>query len=168
MKKLKALLQLTTALTVVGFCSLASAQIVVNLEVSPNEDELQITTHGACSRQPNNPGCVRASGQVQINFNLKGQTGCSAGGNWELDYVALGNGNKASPGNISQVAAEDFQADQGSGVVSPLSKSARHILIRDNNSQAYDIWYTVYAICEGSDSPITTDPRVENDGSGHP
>jgi len=168
MTKLKVFLQLVTALTVVGFCSLASAQIVVHMEVSPNEDELQITTHGACSGQPNNRGCVRASGQVQISFTLKGQTGCSAGGDWELDYVALGNGNKANPGNISQVAAEDFQADQGSGVVSPISQNARHILIRDNNSEAYDIWYTVYAVCEGGGSPITTDPRVENDGSGHP
>ena len=105
---------------------------------------------------------------LQLNFNLTGQTACSAGGDWELDYVALGNGNKASPGNISQVAAEDFDADQGSGIVSPVSQNARHILIRDNNSEAYDIWYTVYAVCEGNGSTITTDPRVENDGTGHP
>jgi hypothetical protein len=92
---------------------------------------------------------------VQINFNLTGDTSCS------LAHVALGN-----PGNISEVAAADFNADMASGVVTPISQSGRHILIRDNNTAAYEIAYTVYANCNGS--LIDSDPRVVNDGTGQP
>ena len=64
-------------------------------------------------------------------------------------------------------AAIDFDADQGSGRVNPVSSNANHILIRDYNSAVYDIWYTVYAKCSGDKSVINSDPRVENDGTGH-
>ncbi len=165
MINLKVFLQLAAVLSFVGFCSAAQAQIVVNLQVNSNQNKLTITTHGACSRQPNPPGCVRASGRVQINFNLVGNAKCSAGGDWELSYVALGN-SSGRPGNISAVAAGDFNANQGSGVVTPVSRNKRHISVRDNNSQAYDIWYTVYAKCAASGATINSDPRVENDGTG--
>jgi hypothetical protein len=164
-KPIKVFLQLATVLFVAGFCSIAQAQIVVNLKVSSNQGALEATTRGSCARQPNNNGCVAASGQTQINFTLSSPN-CNAGGKWELTHVALGNGNKASPGNISAVAAQDFGANQSTGVVSPQSQSGNHILIRDDNSQAYDIWYTVYARCTGNGATIATDPRVENDGSG--
>ncbi|HEY5775509.1 MAG TPA: hypothetical protein VIS57_05425 [Xanthomonadales bacterium] len=142
-----------------------AAAIVVNLEVNDSQTKLVATTPGSCTRIPNTPGCVHATGQVQINFNLTGNSSCSEaeGAKWQLDHVAMGD-----PGNISAVAAADFNADQTSGVVSPISQSANHILIRDNNTQAYDIAYTVYARCEGGSSVIDSDPRVENDGSGQP
>ena len=162
--KLTSLLRAATVLSIVGFLSVAHAQLVVSLDVGPNQDKLIATSRGSCTRQPNPPGCLHVSGRVQINFNLK-QTTCGGGQSWALDYVALGNSNKGQPGNISSTAASDFNANQGSGVVTPVSGSANHILIRDNNSAAYDIWYTVFASCGGS--TIKSDPRLENDGSGH-
>ncbi len=152
---LKQLLQIASVFSVVGFISVAqAAAIVVNLDVNESQTKLVPTTPGNCATN-NTPGCVHASGQVQINFNLTGNTTCT------LDHVALGN-----PGNISPVAAADFNADPGTGIVSPISKNDRHIGIRDNNSQAYEIAYTVYATCGGA--LINSDPRVVNDGTGHP
>lgn len=152
--KLKSLLRVAAVFFAVGSVSLAQAgTVVVNFDVNGNK--LVATTPGNCSSGANTNGCVRASGQTQINFNLTGNTDCS------LDHVALGG-----PGNISAVAAADFNADMSSGVVTPISQSGRHILIRDNNTDIYDIAYTVYANCGGA--MIDSDPRVENDGTGHP
>ncbi len=167
------LIQLLAILVVTGLYSVAEAQIVVKLEVSSNEDRLVITTLGACARSPVNPGCVRASGRVQINFNLVGRARCSeaSGAKWELDYVQLGG--KDSPakpavwgGNDADVE-NDFDAAGGTWIVNPVNNSARHILIRDNNATKYDIWYKVVANCVGGNSSIETDPRVENDGTGY-
>ena len=152
--KLQSLLRFAVALCAIGTVSLAqAAAIVVNFEVNENQTKLVATTPGNCASN-NAPGCVRASGRVQINFNLTGPTSCA------FDHVALGN-----PGSISAVAASDFNADMSSGVVTPISKSDRHILIRDDNTDVYEINYTVYASCNGV--MIDSDPRVVNDGSGH-
>lgn len=165
-------IQFLALLVVTGFYSAAQAQTVVNLEVSPNEDELIITTRGACAQPPNNRGCVRASNRIQINFILAGNAQCSEadGAKWELDYVQLGGKNSSSKpaawgGNDASVES-DFDAASGTWIVNPVSKSARHILIRDHNATKYDIWYKVIANCVGGSSSIETDPRVENDGSG--
>jgi hypothetical protein len=153
--KLKRLPQTVAVLCAVGMISsVQAAAIVVNLDVNADQTKLVPTTPGNCARD-NTPGCVRASGNMQINFNLTGSTNCS------LDHVALGN-----PGNISEVAAADFNADMASGVVTPISQSGRHILIRDNNTAAYEVAYTVYANCNGT--LIDSDPRVVNDGTGQP
>jgi len=161
---LKTFLQLAAVLSVVGFHSIAQAAIVVDLEVNASQTKLEATTRGNCS-QNNTNGCVRVSGNQNINFNL-GNYSCASGGSWSLSQVFLGN-SKNSRGSISTVAASDFNADQSSGLVSPAGNpNTNHIQIRDNNTQAYDIWYTVTATC-GS-STIELDPRIENDGSGHP
>jgi len=153
--KRKLLLPVAAVLCAIGSISLAQADaIVVNFNVNDDQSKLIATTPGSCTRD-NAPGCVHASGQVQINFNLTGPTNCA------LDHVALGN-----PGGISAVAAEDFNADMASGVVTPISQSDRHILIRDNNTDIYEIDYTVYANC--GNGMIDSDPRVQNDGTGHP
>ncbi len=153
--KRKSLLPVAAVLCAIGSISLAQAgAIVVNFNVNDDQSKLIATTPGNCTRD-NAPGCVYASGQVQINFNLTGPTNCA------LDHVALGN-----PGGISAVAAEDFNADMASGVVTPISQSDRHILIRDNNTDIYEIDYTVYANC--GNGLIDSDPRVQNDGTGHP
>ena len=162
--RLKAFLKLFTVLSTVGLISIAQAAIVVKFEVEGSK--LVPKTAGKCKKQPVKPGCLKASnGRVQINFKMKDKK--CPGGKWQMDYVALGN-SENSTGNISAVAAADFNADPGSGRVNPVSSSANHILIRDYNSAAYDIWYTVYAKCSGDNSAINSDPRVENDGSGHP
>lgn len=161
--RLKAFLQLMTVLSAVGLVSVAQAAIVVKFEVEGSK--LVPKTAGKCKKQPIKPGCLKASnGKVQFSFKMKDKK-CT-GGKWQLDYVALGN-SENSTGNISPVAAADFNADQGSGRVTPVSSNVNHILIRDNNSAAYDVWYTVYARCSGDNSVINSDPRVENDGTGH-
>jgi len=154
--ELKRLLQTATVLCAVGMISAAQAAPppVVLLRVNADETKLEMTSPGNCVKN-NTPGCVRVSGKALINFNLTGNTNCC------LDHVALGD-----PGNISAVAAADFNADMTSGRVTPVSQNCRHIQIRDNNTAAYDIAYTVYANCGGT--LIDSDPRVENDGTGHP
>jgi len=162
MSGLKTFLQLAVVLSVVGFHSIAQAQ-TVSLEVNDSQDKLIVTSHGNCSSNNAN-GCVRASGKIQINFNLKNTSCAATGESWDLSQVILGN-SENSQGNISAVAASDFDANQSSGVVTPTSQSARHISIRDDNTEAYTVWYTVTASC-GS-STIDSDPRIVNDGSGH-
>lgn len=156
--------KLVLILVFVGFSSIAHAAIVVNMQVNDSETKLTITSPGNCIRGVNSNGCVKGQGQQPINFNL-GNKRCSSGGNWSLDYVALGM-SEGSTGGLSADAASDFNADAASGRVTPNSRNANHIQIRNNNMQAYDVWYTVYATC--GDSVIDTDPRIENDGSGHP
>jgi len=156
--KLKALLQLAAVLSVVGFHAIAQAQ-VVNLEVNESQSKLTVTSPspGSCSRA-NARGCVRVTGRAQISFNLVGTTECS------LTHIALGN-SENNQGGLSTVAASDFNANSSTGVVTPIGNpNGRHIMIRDNNSEAYDVWYTVYASCGGS--TITSDPSIENDGTG--
>jgi len=152
--KLKSLLRVAAVLAATGSISLAQAAIVVNLKVNDDQSKLIPTSQGTCVKN-NTPGCVHASGRVQINFVLPGPADCA------LDHVALGN-----PGGISAVAAEDFDADMSSGVVTPVTQSDRHILIRDYNSDIYDVNYTVYADC--GNGLIDSDPRIENDGTGNP
>ena len=153
--------KIVVVLVTAGFGAAAQAA-VVNMNVNASQTGLEVTTPGACSGS-NHPGCIRASGRDPITFNLTGNRTCSAGGNWELDHVALGTVNK-SVGNISAVAASDFNANASSGIVTPNNQSTNQILMRNNNTAAYTVWYTVYARC--GDSVINTDPRLENDGSG--
>ena len=160
--RLKTFLKLLTVLSAVGLVSMAQAAIVVKFEVEGGK--LVPKTAGKCKKQPIKPGCLKASnGRVQINFKMQDKR--CPGGKWQLDHVALGN-QENSTGNINEVAAVDFNADQVSGRVNPVSANANHILIRDYNSAEYDIWYTVYARCSGDNSMINSDPRVENDGTG--
>ena len=161
--RLKAFLKLLTVLSAVGLVSMAQAATVVKFEVEGGK--LVPKTAGKCKKQPVKPGCLKASnGRVQISFKMKDKK--CPGGKWQLDHVALGN-QENSTGNISKVAAVDFNADRGSGRVTPVSVNPNHILIRDYNSAVYDIWYTVYAMCSGDNTVINSDPRVENDGTGH-
>lgn len=159
---LKIVLQLAVLLSVIGFHSVAQAQ-TVSLEVNSSNSKLSVTSRGNCPSNNAN-GCIRATGNIQINFNLKNKA-CDAGGSWKLSQVVLGN-SQNNPGNISAVAASDFNANQSTGVVTPVSQSDRHISIRDKNTQAYTVWYTVMATC-GS-ATINSDPRIVNDGSGQP
>ncbi|MGB5488780.1 MAG: hypothetical protein WBN06_15420 [Lysobacterales bacterium] len=162
--RLKAFLQLIMVLSAIGLVSVAQAAIDVKFEVEGGK--LVPKTAGKCKKQPIKPGCLKASnGKVQFNFKMKDKK--CPGGKWQLDHVALGN-SENSTGNITPVAAADFNADQSSGRVDPVSSNANHILIRDNNSAVYDVWYTVYARCSGNNLVINSDPRVENDGTGHP
>jgi hypothetical protein len=145
----------------------AQAAVVVQLRVNDAQTGLDVITPGNCASN-NHPGCINNRGQgVQpINFNLIGDRGCSAGGQWALDHVALGMQAK-SVGNLKPpVVPADFSADPTTGVVTPATRNDTHIQMRNQNSAAYDVWYTVYATC--SSVTIETDPRIENDGSGHP
>ena len=153
-----------TVLAVTAFSVSAQAAIVVQMQVNDAETKLTITTRGTCQNGANPNGCVRAQGAQPINFNLVGDKNCSAGSKWELDYVALGM-SQGSVGNLKPpVVPGDFNADPTTGRVTPNSQNANSIQVKNNNTAAYDVWYTVYATCGGS--VIDTDPRIENDGSG--
>lgn len=161
-------LRTAVLLALVFAFSIAHAQVVVQLRVNDNEDKLIINTPGNCKKQPNPPGCISATrGASHINFNLVGNKTCTASGNnWELDSVVLSMRENGAPGNLTDAAASDFNADKATGVVNPRNINANQIGIQNNNSAMYDIWYTVKASCVGGGSPIDTDPRVENDGTG--
>lgn len=165
--RLKVIVHLAIVFLIVGFCSMAQAAIVVNMNVSDTEDELVITTHGTCQGTNVPNGCMAVTGgKQQINFNLVGNRDCSmvAGEKWKLDSVVLSESKGAESG-ISQVASDDFGADIDTGeITQPVSENDSHIGVRDDNTAAYDIWYTVTAKC-GS-TTINTDPRIKNDGSG--
>lgn len=159
--------KLIMILLFIGFSSAAQAQaIVVNMQVNSEETALTVTTPGNCASS-NHPGCVNMDdrGREPINFNLTGNRSCSAGGSWELEYVGLGMANK-TVGNLTAQAAADFNADQTTGRVTPVNSNANHIQMRNNNNSTYSVWYTVFATCPNAIAPISTDPRIENDGSG--
>jgi hypothetical protein len=160
--KHKGIFLFVIVLCVLGFYSTAQAAVVVGLQVNADQTGLEATTRGTCIKEPNPNGCIHVTGAVQINFNLPNAK-CSANESWQLGQVTLGTSEKGGSGNIGEVAAGDFDADQATGVVTPVTNSANHILIRDNNSAAYDIWYQVSASCGGK--TIYTDPRIENGGS---
>jgi hypothetical protein len=160
--KHKGLLLFVTVLSVLGFYSTAHAAIVVGLQVNADQTGLEATTRGTCTKEPNPNGCIHVTGAEQINFNLPNAR-CSANESWQLGEVTLGTSEKGGSGNIGGVAASDFDADEVTGVVTPVSNSANHILIKDDNSEPYDIWYKVSASCGGK--TIYTDPRIENGGS---
>jgi hypothetical protein len=164
---LRFFLQLVLTVSAIGFFSIAQAAIVVNMEVSDDEDALNITTHGTCNDANNSRGCITATGRQQINFNLVGDKMCSlaTGEKWKLDSVVLSESKDAAAG-ISPVASEDFGADINTGrITDKLLHNDKHISIRNNNTAAYDIWYTVYATC--GDQTIDADPRIKNDGTGN-
>jgi hypothetical protein len=152
------------ALAVTAASMSAQAAIVVQMQVNDTETKLEVTTRGTCATGANPNGCVKAQGRQPINFNLVGDKRCSSGQQWALDYVALGM-SESSVGGLTNVAASDFDADASSGEVTPTNQNANSIQIRNNNTAAYDVWYTVYAVCD--DAVIDTDPRIENDGSGN-
>ena len=166
--KLEGLLQLTILFCVVGFCSIAHAAIVVDMEVSPAEDKLLVKTHGTCISGQNPKGCIHVTGKQQINFNLKNKKCSEANGaRWELESVVLSTSKGVQTG-ISAVAASDFGANEASGIVTAtVSQNAHHIGIRDNNTAEYEVWYTVFAKCVGGNSKIDIDPRIKNDGTGY-
>ena len=141
----------------------AQAAITVQMQVNDSDTKLMITTRGTCSGGSNSNGCIKAQGNQPINFNLVGDKRCPSGELWQLDYVALGM-SEGDTGGLTAVAASDFDADASSGEVTPLTQSGNNIQMRNNNTAAYDVWYTVYATC--GDAVIDTDPRIENDGSG--
>lgn len=160
--RFKFLFQLVLLLTAVGFYSAAQAQ-AITVKLSVNGNTLEATSKGTCKRGNNPKGCVGvAQGKkTNINFNLPNAS-CAGNEKWQLGQVTLSTSNKGQAGGIGPIAASDFNADEVSGVVTPVTSSGNHILIRDNNSQAYDIWYTVSASCGGN--TIYTDPRIENGG----
>ena len=161
---LKTFLQLTAVISIVGVCStVQAAATVVNLQVNASQTKLEITTRGNCSTNNTN-GCLKASGKAQFNFVLTGDKSCSAGGNWKMANVVLGM-SEGSKGNITSKAAADFNANQSSGVVTPDSSNDSHIQIKDDNTAAYEVFYTVTATCNGMPS-IDSDPRIINDGTG--
>lgn len=162
--QLKALFTLVLVISSLGFYSAAqAAAITVGLKVNASQDGLEATTRGTCTKGNNPNGCVGVAPgkKININFNLPSAK-CDGDEKWQLGQVTLATTEKGTPGGIGSDAASDFNADEVTGIVTPKTKSGNHILIRDNNSAEYDIWYTVSASCGGK--TIDLDPRIENGG----
>jgi hypothetical protein len=170
------ILRLATVLTVVAWGVSAQANPVL-IEVNSAGTKLVPTSPGNCVSGTNHPGCVRGQGRQPINFNLTSSRECSPVANWELQHVEIRTREDGEPGRLCHASddpvhcdrvASDFNADRTTGRVTPRgTPNPNHIQIRNNNSAAYVVWYTVYANCGGSDPVIDTDPRIENDGSGN-
>ena len=114
---------------------------------------------------------MRVSESGQITFRLVNYRQCDSGAQWTLTEVELGGENspvkpatEADWGNLSNVAASDFQADPNSGVASTSPSAGGGITMNDANTAEYSIWYRVKASCDGRE--IAFDPRIENDGTG--
>ena len=149
--KLKVILKFAIVIGALGFYAVAQAQVPVGLKVNGNK--LEVTTRGACASAPDELGCVEAHGVTRINFQMNASPGGS------LQHVALNSG-------FPPQAAIDFNADPGTGIITPKNQSVNHIMIEDRNTAAYTVNYTVTAICNGNQ--IDSDPRVINDGTGTP
>ena len=171
--KLKAFLRLASVLSIAGFCSLAQAAIVVNMEVGEDQEgneKLIITTHGTCSGNNPERGCMKVTGKdQQMNFNLIGNRVCKhapPGSRWVLDSLVLSNTENGPP-PLRQEAVDDFEVDQETGIVTGfVSKNPKHMGILNANTKEYEVWYTVNAVCAGGSKRINTDPRIQNDGTG--
>ncbi len=143
--------------------------VTVQVSVSDDETYLEVDTPTQCSSAPGR-GCIEAAPGVKqrINIVFGGDEPCSSGGRWGLTAVYLGGENSpGKPGSWGglNLAARDFNADPGSGRVNLESGSNPQALrFINQNTAAYDVWYTVQAECNGR--VIEVDPRIRNGGVG--
>lgn len=160
----------TATLMTLGWTAAAEAQYrPVTVQVSPNDDETELVavTPSQCANSPN-PGCVQArvGERLRIQIVLGADEKCSSGGRWALTGVYLGGEDSATKpgswGGLSK-AVNDFDVDAASGRVQTGS-NPNALNFTDENTQAYDVWYTVQAECDGR--VIELDPRIRNDGRG--
>ncbi len=175
------LLQLLVVLVAIGFYSVAQAQVVnvnVQLQLNSAQTGLDVTTRGQCSDNNHN-GCfeVGKGKKARINFTLVGNRQCNkaSGASWEVGEVYLGGkGSSSKPGSWggldAQVQADFNVADAASGRLNKESGSSKNsIVIKDDNHNAYNIWYKVTAKCVdgGGNSlgEVETDPRIRNGGA---
>lgn len=165
-------LAVLAAVVSLAWSSVATAQydpVTVRLSVSDDESRLVADTPSQCSNSAGR-GCIEArpGAKLMINLVLGGDESCSSGGSWGLTDVYLGGENSPSkPGSWGglNLAARDFNVDPGSGRVEPEPGSSRQVVrFVNENTAAYDVWYTVQAECNGR--VIELDPRIRNGGIG--
>ena len=146
------------------------------------------TTASNCS-QNDHPGCFDLAqgryGQFTLTLN-NGDPACNSKSAWRFHpqaAVTLGgesfdllNAPKPGPadpwGDLTDFVAEDYSADEDSGVVKvkPLgmslpNKDRIRFWGRNESTQPYAIWYKVTVqSCSDPAMTLTYDPRVENRG----
>jgi hypothetical protein len=136
---------------------------------------LDISTGSECGNSQK--GCKEAKPgqQLKLKMRLEGDRDCkrSGGARWMLDAVYLGGFNSETKpgqrGNLPALVAEDFDVDLATGRVNPQSSSGKKIDFRNDNNNAYSLWYEVTAVCvsrrgQTIGEPISTDPLIRNRG----
>ena len=150
----------------------------VNLQVTGNPKELQITTLGMASCKSQNPlnGCVAVPNgdTALITFRL------TAPPAWNFSKITICSGaTKASQDcNLEDWQRSEFFASDASpnslplfpsdlGVIdlAQLSPSLTEFVLYDFNSVQHDFFYTI-EVCNPSATPqcISSDPPIENGG----
>lgn len=160
----------------------APTVLTINAEVQTvgGKSEIVIKSPSECPAFPAEMGCVEVkSGEIGIiHFVLDGGTAKSCEGQpdatwvWEeIQLTAMGNVDSSGGdvikkvGNISQTAQGDFGATS-KGDITAATINGQYMSVRDMNSAAYDIWYTLYAHqCGNATNTATSDPRVRNHGN---
>jgi len=151
--------------------------VMVVTGTAPNE-KLEIdredTRVKSCNQ--NKPGCVEVSAGNMAEFELRikqGRNDCAGNdGKWSIQKVLLGGevagndpGDKPGNwGNLSEVAASDFNADAGTGEVKLTRVGNNRAKFYDTNTANYSIWYNVFAELCGTGRTIELDPSVTNRG----
>ena len=170
-----------------GFHAISVAQPllqpVIEVEVNAAQDALEIVNTqntNFCSVSGYGSICVPRNRTARIRFRLAGNNACNRekGFQWELHRVVLGGEESdtkpANPdgwGNLSLEVANDFSANQVTGVVTGVHPTNETVIsVWDQNSYQVNLWYKIEAICKerGGDDvegdPIYLDPRMRNGG----
>lgn len=164
-----------------------TVNIDFQLTVQPNRsgqnflNVYQPGTAGETCKSKNHSGCydVPQGDQAVMRVGLtNGDVDCQFNGSYRIKEVILGGeGDVNNPppkpgadgwGNLSEVAARDFDADPVSGRVKA-RVDGNALVFNNRNSAPYSIWYKVVVEpCKmnASDrrSPIEFDPRIDNRG----
>ncbi len=145
------------------------APVTVLVSVDAGETGLDIESPSQCA-SGGKMGCVEAAKgkKIRIQVVMRGNAQCSSGGKWALSQVYLGGENspvKPTSWGGLQLAAQDFDVDPATGLVTPENGSnGNQLKFINQNSQPYDVWYKVTATCSGR--TIEMDPRIINRGRG--
>lgn len=140
---------------------------------------IQITTPSTCPGSGAENGCIEVAARKVgiIQFVLDGGTARSCEGQdddtWVWQGIRLtdianvatsGGTTKKRVGAIKGEAQNDFGADRD-GRIDAVTINGQYMSIRNMNSKAYEIWYTLIAMqCGDSTITATSDPRIKNHG----
>ena len=172
-----------------GFHAISAAQMplqpAIEVEVNAAQDALEIVNTqntNFCSVSGYGSICVPRNRTARIRFRLAGNNACNRqeGFQWELHQVVLGGEESATKpdptdpkswGNLSKYVANDFSANQATGVVTGVHPTNDTVIsVWDQNSYQVDLWYKIEAICKErggnnvNGDPIYLDPRMRNGG----
>ncbi len=160
-----------------GFPALAMAATHIELESTPQGNP---TTLGVIDNDSQCPGvdmtCIDVPQGSSANMFFDLDKACKQGGpNYKLSAFRLADVNKVWPTPekpLDKKVAADFNADPTTGYIkwdgNENTLSDQRIKLKNNNVQAYSVYYEITAMeCNGS-GEIKLDPVIRNGGGGNP